>query len=108
MNRRAEAIANFQKAIQLGPRNYWEAHNALGEELAFNGQTAEARKEFEEVLRINPNMSMAHLNLGVALTMEGCLDEAISEFEETMRLDPRNKLAPDYLAKVRAKKYRSN
>jgi tetratricopeptide (TPR) repeat protein len=107
MNRRDEAITNFVKAVQLGPPNYWEAHNALGEELAFHGQTAAAQKQFEEVLRINPNVPMAHLNLGVALAIEGCLDEAIFEFEETIRLDPRNKLAPDYLAKVRAKKHRS-
>ncbi len=104
LGRRAEAIAMFRHALQAGPKNNWEGHYALGEELAFNGQTAEARNEFEEVLRLKPNVAMAHLNLGVALVNQGFLDDAIPHFEEVMRLDPRNKLAPDYLAKVRARK----
>jgi len=104
LGRRAEAIAMFRHALQAGPKNYWEGHYALGEELAFNGQTAEARNEFEAVLRLKPNVAMAHLNLGVALVNQGFLDDAIPHFEEVMRLDRSNKLAPDYLAKVQARK----
>ena len=106
MGKRSDAIATLRQAIERGPKNYWEAHYALGEELAFDGQTKEAAQEFAEVIRIRPAVAMAHLNLGVAMTQFGRLDEALHEFEETLRLDPQNKLAPEYMAKVRIMKER--
>ena len=102
LNRRRAAIAQFRVACQVRT-NYWEARYALGEELAFNGEVAAARTEFEEVIRLRPEYPMAHLNLGVALTQEGQLPGAIKQFEETLRLEPQNKLARDYLEKIRSR-----
>lgn len=101
LQRQPEAIAQFQQAVQLQPSN-WEAHYALGEELAFAGRVKESREQFEQVLHLKPDYAMAHLNLGVALAKEGQLDEALRQFEETRKLDPQNKLAPDYIAKIKA------
>src|SRR5690349_21886772 len=59
LQKRPEAIALFRQAIERGPKNYWEAHYALGEELAFDGQTKDAAQEFAEVIRIRPGIAMA-------------------------------------------------
>jgi tetratricopeptide (TPR) repeat protein len=98
--RRAEAIADFRRAIALGPKSFWNGHYALGEELAFGGRTTEARSEFEEVVRLKPLFAPAHLNLGVALVKQGRLEDAQAEFEEVIRLQPENKAARNYLSQI--------
>jgi tetratricopeptide (TPR) repeat protein len=104
LDRRAEAIADFRRAIALGPKSFWNGHYALGEELAFGGQTAEARSEFEEVVRLKPLYAPAHLNLGVALVKQGRLEDAQTEFEEVIRLQPENKVAMNYLSQIHSAK----
>jgi tetratricopeptide (TPR) repeat protein len=100
LGRGAEAIADFQRAIALGPKSFWNGHYALGEELAFRGRTAEARSEFEEVVRLKPLYAPAHLNLGVALVNQKRLADAQAEFEEVIRLQPENKAAKNYLSQI--------
>ena len=104
--RRTEAVQKYREALALGPKNFWDGHYALGEELAFAGHAAEASSEFEEVLRLKPRYAPAHLNLGVALVKQGRLEDAQTEFEEVARLQPDNKLARDYLRQVQAAKKR--
>jgi len=58
LNRRAEAIQQFQEAIQRRP-DYWEAVYALGEELAFDKKVSKARQQFEKVLKLKPDYAMA-------------------------------------------------
>ncbi len=103
-DRRAEAVAEFRRAIALGPKSFWNGHYALGEELAFGGRTAEARSEFEEVVRLKPQYAPAHLNLGVTLVKQERFEEARAEFEEVIRLQPENKVAMDYLSQIRSAK----
>jgi protein O-mannosyl-transferase len=103
LKRRQEAIEHFREVIKRNSED-WEAHYALGEEIAFDGKTADARREFERVIRLKPNYAMAHLNLGVALVKEGDLESASREFEETLRLQPQNPLAADYLRQLRERK----
>ncbi len=101
LNRRTEAIAYLREAVMLKP-DYWEAIYGLGEELAFDGQDAEARLRFEQVLRLRPHYAMAHLNLGVSWVKARRWDAACREFEEVLRLDPQNPQARQYLEKARA------
>jgi tetratricopeptide (TPR) repeat protein len=101
LGRRLPAIQALKEAVRLRP-GYWDARYALGEELAFDDRTAEARAQFEEVIRLKPDHVMAHLNLGVAMGKQGQWPEALKELEEAARLDPQNKLAAEYVAKLRA------
>jgi tetratricopeptide (TPR) repeat protein len=99
LNRRADAIASYAKAVELKP-DYWEARAEWGGHLGLDGKLAEARKQFEEVVRLKPEFAMGHLNLGVALMKLGQLDDAQRQFEETLRLDPKNTLARTCLAQI--------
>jgi tetratricopeptide (TPR) repeat protein len=102
LQRRTAAIQNLRQSLQLQPT--WETHYALGEELGFDGQAAEARKELEQATRMRPEYAPAHLNLGVALQQLGREQDARTQFEETLRLEPVNKLAAQYLEALRAKR----
>ena len=102
MQRRTAAIENLRRSLELQPT--WETHYALGEELGFDGQAAEARKELEQVTRLRPEYAPAHLNLGVALQQLGQVQDALTQFEETLRLEPDNKLAAQYREVLRARK----
>ncbi len=101
LQRRTEAIQNLRQSLELKPA--WETYYALGEELGFDGQVAEARKELEQVTLLRPDYPPAHLNLGVALAQLGQIEDAKTQFEETLRLEPDNKLAAQYLEKLREK-----
>lgn len=87
--RRAEAIAEYQAAVQLEP-NEADVHHALGKILAETpGRLAEGIVEFRTALRLKPGNADAHVNLGIALatTADG-VAEAIAEFHTALRLKP--------------------
>jgi Flp pilus assembly protein TadD len=68
--------------------------------LAFANRIPEARRQFEEAIKLKPNLAIAHFNLGVALVRQGHLADAKREFEEVMRLDPENPVARNALAQL--------
>jgi superkiller protein 3 len=86
----------------LRPAGHWEAHYALGGELALHDKILEAKSEFENAIRLQPDYAPAHFNLGVALMKLRQLDEASRQFEETLRLEPTDRFALDYLKQTRA------
>jgi tetratricopeptide (TPR) repeat protein len=64
------------------------AHNNLGHAFFQLGRMADAKSEFEAVLRLNPAYPEAHYNLGSALLELGRAPEAIGRLEEAIRLKP--------------------
>lgn len=68
----------------------WLAHNNLGLILASDGRVAEARAEFEEALRLDPDVPEHHMNLGRLLVADGELQEGAAHLTEAIRLDPLN------------------
>lgn len=52
------------------------------------GKIAEAKKQFEDAVKGNPNLAEAHYWLGMANLNEGKLPEAASEFETYVKLAP--------------------
>lgn len=99
LDRRAEAMELFRMAIRMEP-GLWEAHFALGDELAASKQLSEAESEYKQVTQLQPTIAMAHLDRGVMLAQLGQLDAALLEFQETLRLDSGNKPAQGYLERV--------
>src|SRR3954470_24527950 len=52
------------------------------------GKIPEAKKQFEAVLKVDPNHAESHYQLGMALVNEGNLAGAASEFETYLKLAP--------------------
>jgi len=82
-----EAIAHFQKALEIKP-DYADAHNNLGKALLQNGQLDEAMAQFQKALDIKPDHAEAHNNLGAALLKKGGVDEAILHDQEALQIRP--------------------
>jgi tetratricopeptide (TPR) repeat protein len=64
------------------------AHNNLGTTLLNQGRTGEAIRQYQETIRLNPDIADAHDNLGTAFSNQGQTDQAISQFQEAIRLKP--------------------
>jgi len=82
-----EAIAHFQKALQIKP-DYAEAHNNLGNALLKKGNVDEAIAHCQKALQIKPDFAEAYNNLGNALTQKGSVDEAIAHFQKALQIKP--------------------
>jgi hypothetical protein len=100
-----EAIAEYREAIRIN-KDFVEAHNNLGANLAVKGQLNEAIAEFREAIRINKDCAEAHCNLGAALKNKGQLDAAIAAYREAIRInkdfaEAHNKLGHAYLCQGR-------
>jgi Tfp pilus assembly protein PilF len=57
------------------------------------GKIAEAKKNFEEAVRLDPKLPDAHYWLGMALVNEGKLPEAAPHFEDYLKLAPTGQYA---------------
>ncbi len=77
----------FRHALSV-TQNNWVAHNNLGIALENKGRIEEALAQFQEAVRLRPNLAGFHLNLGLALEKEGQTEAAFAQFQETVRLDP--------------------
>ncbi len=82
-----EAIAHFQKALQIKP-DYAEAHNNLGNALLQKGSVNEAMVHYQKALQIQPDYADAHYNLGNALLQRGAVAEAIVHFQKALQIQP--------------------
>jgi protein O-mannosyl-transferase len=82
-----EAIAHFQKALEIQP-DFAMAHNNLGNALLAKGQTDEAIAHFQKALEIQPDDATAHNNLGNVLLQSGRADDAIHHFEKALAARP--------------------
>ncbi len=60
----------FRHAVDV-TRDNWLAHSNLGVALAQTGEIEEAIAQYEEALRIKPDLLRAHYNLGIALARVG-------------------------------------
>src|SRR5262249_42934646 len=83
----ADGEALLRHTIAL-TRDNWFAHGTLGDVLAHQGRTAEARAEFLESLRIEPDHTEAAFGAGVASEALGRPDEAATYYRTALRIDP--------------------
>jgi len=100
-----EAIAQFQKALEIRPA-YSNAHDNLGLAYTRKGQNREAIAEFQKASEIDPNNQMAHDNLGNAFAKNGQMDEAMAEFQKALAIKPNDLEAHGNLGAVLLQKGR--
>jgi tetratricopeptide (TPR) repeat protein len=91
-----EAIAQFQKALEIKP-NHASAHYYLGIALLQKGRVDEALVQFQKVLENDPDEPMANYNLGNFLLAKGRVDEAIVCFQKSLAVQPGSVLARNNL-----------
>ena len=81
-----------------------DALNAYGIALAQTGRTAEAIRQFERVLAIDPNNAPAHQNLGIAALSANDIAGAERQLLRALELNPRLPLALNTLGVVNIRK----
>jgi len=97
--RRDEAIAQFQQALKINPRNA-EANNNLGYVFYKMGRYQEAMVQFQQALQLDPRFAEAHFNLGTVLLQQGQWDEATAHFQQALQINPNYEIARNNLGFV--------
>ena len=87
MGRTSEALANYDRALQLKPY-YAKAYYNKAESILRLGQAPAAVELFDRALRINPGYAKALKGKGDALVQAGQTDAAIPSYEEALKLQP--------------------
>ncbi|HVM61547.1 MAG TPA: tetratricopeptide repeat protein [Verrucomicrobiae bacterium] len=85
--RPAEAVANYQRAVQLRP-DYAMAWANWGVALGMEGKLDDAVTKLEKAIELNPRSAYAHYNLGLAFSKQGRPTLANAQFHEALRVDP--------------------
>jgi len=88
----AEAIACYDKVIELDPRSKAAWFNKALDSFHLD-KYEEALTCYEEAIRIDPTYSDSWCSKGVTCIHLKKIPEAIACFEEAVRLDPTNELA---------------
>ena len=91
-----EAIAHYQKALELDP-NYGEGHYNLANALLRLGRTEEAVAHYERALEIYPRNISARYNLASVLVQSGRVEEGIAHYREVLEMNPKHAAAHNNL-----------
>ena len=85
--RNAEAIKNYQQALDFNP-SFSDCVNNLGTAFLNQGQLDKAQDCYLRALAINPDFAEAHNNLGILFTKQGKKNEAIEQYRKAIELKP--------------------
>jgi tetratricopeptide (TPR) repeat protein len=84
-NDRERAKQAFDAALQADPHHFRVKTNLANLSLEA-GQTDEAIRMYEEVLKLNPEYALAHHNLGAAYRKKGQIDKSVYHIKRSQRL----------------------
>jgi tetratricopeptide (TPR) repeat protein len=98
MGQRTVAIASFEKAVDLNPRNSY-AHNNLGLALIYDKQFEEAADELEQAVELEPVEAYMWNNLGMAYEHLDRLKEARDAYSQAIEMESGR--ARDSLARLK-------
>jgi tetratricopeptide (TPR) repeat protein len=85
-----EAVTQYEAAVSLtsDPGLLAQTYANLGAAERSIGEDDEARKNFDESLRLNPNQFNAWLGMALLARKQGKLDEAMSDLSRSIELRP--------------------
>ncbi len=90
-NQIIEAIAAYQKAIQLKPYFSFQVYLNLAEVLNVEGRVDEAISAYQQAIDINADLPVwVYRKLGDALEQKGRLEEAIAIYQNALEKQPNN------------------
>jgi tetratricopeptide (TPR) repeat protein len=82
-----EAAETYEKAVKIWSSS--DNHYALGQAYLNAGRHSEADREFNTVLRMEPDKPAGYYGLGLNFSKQGRYEDAILQFKEAIRVDPR-------------------
>ena len=84
-----------KRASLLGASGGGNADSLFNQGVIFwnAGKIPEAKKQFEEAVKLNPAHAESHYWLGMANLNEGKMPEAVTHFEEYLKLAPTGQYA---------------
>ncbi|MGD0382723.1 MAG: tetratricopeptide repeat protein [Thermoguttaceae bacterium] len=82
-----DPITFNRAALEKNPA-FWLGYYNLGVALNKEGHSLEAAKQYEQVLRLEPNDSFAHSNLAAILIQSSRYQEAIDHLRQALRVNP--------------------
>ncbi len=86
------AIADFDQAIRLDPRNAGAFHDR-GTAHDRKGQFDRAIADYDQAIQLRPDLAVAFTDRGIVFTEMRQYDRAITDFGQAIRLDPKYALA---------------
>ncbi|MCX7837106.1 MAG: tetratricopeptide repeat protein, partial [candidate division WOR-3 bacterium] len=89
LNKIAEAIESFQKALELKP-NYFEAYFNLGNAYFQKRDFSLAEKNYQKALKLNKRIPMVYFQLGRLYTEWNKKEKAIQYYKKLIALEPNN------------------
>jgi tetratricopeptide (TPR) repeat protein len=97
--KRDDAIHHYQKAVAIAP-DFYVAHNNLGSDYLSKSDFPAARKEFEQVVRLNQSDADAYFNLSNVCMLTGQFPEAQQYLDEGMRRQPESAVGQFFLGSL--------
>ena len=82
-----EAAEVYEKAVKIWPSS--DNHYALGQAYLNAGRHSAADREFNTVLRMEPDKPGGYYGLGLNFSKQGRYEDAILQFKEAIRIDPK-------------------
>ena len=80
-----EAVEAYEKAVKIWPSS--DNHYALGQAYMNTGRHSEADREFNKVLRMEPDRPNGNYGLGLNFSRQGRYEDAVVQFKEAVRLN---------------------
>src|SRR3954451_15952300 len=95
---RALLVAAFVTAVGWSQQRTADELFRSGVDAQQRGDLAVAIRDYQEAIRLRPDLFDAHANLGVALVHLGRIPEAVSAYRAALKLDPANRTVRTNLA----------
>ncbi len=88
LGRLDEAIAKYQKAVELDPKGAYP-YNNWGNTLADQGKLDEAVTRYQKAIELYPEFTLTYSNWATTLRRQGKLGEALAKYQKAIELEPR-------------------
>jgi tetratricopeptide (TPR) repeat protein len=87
LGRTPEAIAHFERALQIDPNQAW-VYSSMGAALLEIGRPSESLAILQKAIELDPRSSDAHYNLGNTFLQMGRGNDAVAHYKRALELAP--------------------